>query len=443
MINLKVTYKVKSLLGLFDVTRDELDRIPEKHRKRLSRKKEYLFDASVVPVISPPELGSKVHKNDLLEVKNCYLNPSLQTGFLESSANSVEDVFKEYCKTNGLKLDWKLISKIVEDVDSIILSMKYKHMRPRPRVFLCDQSHAFDSIYESKSPSFPSGHTAIAYFLAGLISNYYPNDRPDLEILAALIGKSRIDNGVHYPTDVSYGRLTGETLCDTFLNKNNVDTIEKSYNKKNDKKFAKFIKNRAKELYSEQDNAQKCMRDAIANFLHRTNEIEYYDVDYHDCLHAAEMMMQGLPSKRISKNKHILAQCNLIKRAYFLGDINSPYKIINLHKAFSQNVLESGTPGEFRVGPHSSPIGHQYCAPDKLFQALRKLENISDAYIKHIVYEWIHPFCDGNGRSGRIILLADLNYDFDEILKFIENDNYIPTLQSFMSKNDVSNMIFK
>ena len=134
----------------------------------------------------------------------------MQTGFLKTSANSVEKVFKEYCKTNGIRLDWKLISEILEDVDAVILDMKYKHMRPRPYVFLCDISDAFKDVRKSASPSFPSGHTAIAYFLSSLISHYYPNDRSDLEMLSALIGKSRIDNGVHYPSDVSYWIVTGK-----------------------------------------------------------------------------------------------------------------------------------------------------------------------------------------------------------------------------------------
>jgi fido (protein-threonine AMPylation protein) len=48
---------------------------------------------------------------------------------------------------------------------------------------------------------------------------------------------------------------------------------------------------------------------------------------------------------------------------------------------------------------------------------------------KHAYYEWIHPFCDGNGRSGRIILARDLDFDFEEILKYI-GDDYLPNIIS-------------
>ena len=40
---------------------------------------------------------------------------------------------------------------------------------------------------------------------------------------------------------------------------------------------------------------------------------------------------------------------------------------------------------------------------------------IFNPILKHIVYEWIHHFCDGNGRSGRILLLNDLDYNFSKV----------------------------
>ena len=44
-----------------------------------------------------------------------------------------------------------------------------------------------------KSPSFPSGHTAIAYFLCDVISKNIPEIQQDLQTLAALIGQTRIE----------------------------------------------------------------------------------------------------------------------------------------------------------------------------------------------------------------------------------------------------------
>jgi undecaprenyl-diphosphatase len=57
--------------------------------------------------------------------------------------------------------------------------------------------------------SFPSGHTAGAFLMAFLIGSGYPPLAVPVFSLAALIGFSRIYNGVHYPSDVLAGAVLG------------------------------------------------------------------------------------------------------------------------------------------------------------------------------------------------------------------------------------------
>jgi undecaprenyl-diphosphatase len=64
------------------------------------------------------------------------------------------------------------------------------------------------------SPSFPSGHTASAVaFAAGAGRVSTPASLP-LHVLAALVGYSRVHTGVHYPSDVVAGALTGTAVAD-------------------------------------------------------------------------------------------------------------------------------------------------------------------------------------------------------------------------------------
>ena len=77
----------------------------------------------------------------------------------------------------------------------------------------------YKDIIDYDSYSFPSGHTTMAYFLFELLSHFYPGSKKDLKNLAELIGQSRIENCVHYPSDVLHGQLLGEMLSSIFLEK--------------------------------------------------------------------------------------------------------------------------------------------------------------------------------------------------------------------------------
>jgi len=174
---------MKSIQSLFDLTNSKHSshNIPKSLKKSLSRDCKHIIGYDKrLPQLRYPEANSKEHYEDVEEVKFCYNNPSLDEGFLSLSERSVEDCFNTFCEEMGLNPDWKKIKSIIEDVSTIVLKLKYTYNRPRPKTYLIDESNSYNKILDSESPSFPSGHTCIAYFISGILGDIYPDLRSDL-----------------------------------------------------------------------------------------------------------------------------------------------------------------------------------------------------------------------------------------------------------------------
>lgn len=100
-------------------------------------------------------------------------------------------------------------------VTSAFVNVVFKNVgrrrRPEPRPGLIPAARR---VATPKSPAFPSGHTASAMaFAAGAGRVSWVASLP-LHTLAALVGYSRVHTGVHYPSDVVVGALTGLTIAD-------------------------------------------------------------------------------------------------------------------------------------------------------------------------------------------------------------------------------------
>ncbi|MDR6866551.1 Fic family protein [Microbacterium resistens] len=128
-----------------------------------------------------------------------------------------------------------------------------------------------------------------------------------------------------------------------------------------------------------------------------------------------------------SRNAELIASnTQALRAALELSSDISPEAIREMHRVLMARQPRH-TPGEWRDEPvwigtrTDSPIGAEFVAPDHdrvpvlisdltAFADRRDLPSLTSVAVAHAQFETIHPFSDGNGRTGRAIAQAMLRH---------------------------------
>jgi len=397
------------LKSLFNETSDH--GVAKKHLKRISRRYPELegFE-EVIPSLNYPKQGTSDFEDDISEVRRCLSDKSLSDVFLKSSNTSVESVFKKYLKDNNLDFNWDVADRLVEDLDTVILRLKYSYNRQRPKEYFSSNGEANLDIVDATSPSFPSGHTAIAFLLSSIISDKFPDHRMTLQTLSEMIGQSRLENGAHFPSDIVIGRFLGEAAFDFYLIKSKDSPSIKDSHKNLRLEFENTAMNSRSTVECEKAISLFC--NDLGEFLNdctRANEKECHECanDYMAGL-SPEFATNDISVKRILD---FLAEVNLLKDDDYLGIVSC------------QKILEDSSSVVFRNQKKNSKLGVSHPDPENILPMIKKCFEIDQRpYIKFLLINFIKPFSNGNKRFSKAILAKDLEYNFDIVNQLLDRD---------------------
>ncbi len=109
---------------------------------------------------------------------------------------------------------YRLISGMKEDAgDLSTRDAKNHYMRPRPFMVFCEASGTPDDEEGlRKNGSYPSGHTAIGWASALVLSEINPARQDEIINRGYEFGQSRVIVGAHFQSDVDMGRIVGSAV---------------------------------------------------------------------------------------------------------------------------------------------------------------------------------------------------------------------------------------
>ncbi|HAT73644.1 MAG: hypothetical protein US30_C0009G0015 [Candidatus Moranbacteria bacterium GW2011_GWF2_36_839] len=185
----------------------------------------------------------------------------------------------------------------------------------------------------------------------------------------------------------------------------------------------------------------------VADQVYNSNAIENSTLS----LEETEKILLQIDLDRFISEREIFEAKNLARVVEYIGkkskeqELSLPV-ILSLHKMLISNIRDD-IAGRFRAENEFVRVG-SYIAPNpkEVAERLEKMlseynatshENIIRRIAKlHLAFEHTHPFCDGNGRIGRVInnyLL--LREGFVPInIKFIDRQKYYEAFRDFDAK---------
>ena len=126
--------------------------------------------------------------------------------FAQRVAKSPVDEFYTYLILRGQKINRKEIEDIWNDKPSIDLVGRIKDTFKRSRPYWIHSEVNYIPDTGSADYSFPSGHATGSWRIAIRLSSKFPHLRDGLENIARRISDSRVYSGVHYPSDIKFGK---------------------------------------------------------------------------------------------------------------------------------------------------------------------------------------------------------------------------------------------
>ena len=233
------------------------------------------------------------------------------------------------------RADWDQFAK---DVDIHVLRLKMKYGRPRPYEITDKLKSETDT---SKSPSFPSGHATEAYVFAKVLGNKYPKKQKELDSMAEKIAMSRVQMGLHFPSDIEAGKKVANLIADAYLNikKQRVDI-------RNAEQYERASKDDRKKWHKSQSRAYNLR---LKNLQARVNVTDEESPLYQEMVELQELV-------RFHKRQYNRIYHNLKKETFYSLDLENnrfrmkgkrtPHGNPMPYQELSQEVYETLTDNE-------------------------------------------------------------------------------------------------
>ncbi len=167
-----------------------------------------------------PVAGSVADKQDVAAIQD--MQAKRTQAMCDFAQADVDYSLKRFLAPPGLTLNGDTVQTdlLIKSVSATLRSAsdaaKNLYKRPRPYDYAAGLVPCISKVPAS-SYSYPSGHTAMGYMIAAMLTQIVPEQQAKWFDRAAEFGRSRLVGGVHFPSDIEGGRILGLILAERAL----------------------------------------------------------------------------------------------------------------------------------------------------------------------------------------------------------------------------------
>ena len=163
-----------------------------------------LLGSSSVDIDQPPKDDSQTTRMELEEIQRTIDEAKLPKSILKVANLEPLRLFYSLAKQKGIDPLEDEAQQVADDYTKLSFELKFKFKRRRP--YEVKKEHDVEFAHHktdtSESPSYPSGHAMMGYGVAEFYKSKYPEMADEWENIADIIAHSRVQMGVHYPSDI-------------------------------------------------------------------------------------------------------------------------------------------------------------------------------------------------------------------------------------------------
>ena len=161
-------------------------------------------DIEDIEIEPPPSNNSHTTSMELEDLVAIVGEGKLPEKVMEVADRDPLRLFTSICKKNKIDPLTEEATQYKEEWNKIAFDLKLKYKRPRPWELAAENDIELraNKTSSTESPSYPSGHAMMGYGLAEFYKKKYPYMEEQWDNIAGVIAHSRLQAGVHYPSDI-------------------------------------------------------------------------------------------------------------------------------------------------------------------------------------------------------------------------------------------------